>query len=189
VSLSTYCCLLQSIQLQWGSSLVRVLTRRNYYGNHGHRDHQVALALRCIHWHNNVDRCIGCHVGRLLLCDKDNTNQRLHKACTGDPLHVPPSVVWGTWRHCCFSSPPRLTFGTRVDHCDDFGHKRGFHLVALWAFKIGGNRCRHDLSLSQWVSSLLAIGSVSNLSRHRSVGALFTRQYEYIILFIHYEKG
>ena len=75
---------------------MRVLTRHNYYGNHGHRDLQVALAFRRIQWHNNVDRCIGCHVGRLLLCDKDDTNQRLHKACTGDPLHVPISVVRGT---------------------------------------------------------------------------------------------
>ncbi len=73
-----------------------------------------------------------------------------------------------TWHHCCSSSPPRLIFGTRVDHCDDFGHKRGFHLVALWAFKIGGNQWRQNLSLSQWGASLLAIGSVSNLTRHCS---------------------
>ena len=35
-----------------------------------------------------------------------------------------------------FSSPPRLTFGTGVDRCDDsVGHNRGC-------------QCRHDLSLS-----------------------------------------
>ncbi len=67
------------------------------------------------------------------------------------------------WCHCCFSSPPRATLGTRVDPCDDFDHKQGFHLVVLWDFKIGGNQCRHNLSLSQWVSSPLAIGSVNNL--------------------------
>ncbi len=164
LSISTYSCFLQSIQLQWVRSLVCVLTRHNYCGNHSHRNHWVALAFRCIQWHNNVDCCIGCHVGHLLLCDKDDANQQLHKACTGDPLHVLTSAVWGTWHHCCFPSPPRLSFDTGVDCCDDFGHKRGCHLVALWAFKIGGNQCRHDLSLSQWVSLLLAIGSVNNLT-------------------------
>ncbi len=70
-----------------------------------------------------------------------------------------------TWRHCYFSSPPRLTFGTRrVDCCDDFGHKHGFHLVTLWALKIGGNQCWYNLSLSQWVLLPLAIGSMSNLT-------------------------
>ncbi len=64
-SISTYSCLLQSIQLQWGSSLVRVSTCHNYCGNHDHLDHQVALAFRCIQWHNNVDCCIECHVGCL----------------------------------------------------------------------------------------------------------------------------
>ncbi len=127
----------------------------------------MELAFRCIQWHNNVDHCIGCHVGHLLLCDKDDANQWLHKACAGGPLHVQTSVVRRTWCHCCFSCPPRLTFGTRVNSCDDFGHKRGFHLVALWAFKIGGNQCQHDLSLSQWVLSPLAIGSMSNLTRRR----------------------
>ncbi len=107
---------------------------------------KVALVFGSIQWHNNIDCCVRCHVGCLLLCDKDNANQRLHKACTGDPLHVPTSVVWGTWCHCCFSSSPRLTFGTKVDCCDDFGHKRGCHLVALWAFKIDSNLCWHDLS-------------------------------------------
>ncbi len=61
-------------------------------------------------------------------------------------------------------STTSLTFCTKVDHCDDFSHKRGFHLVALWDFKIGGNQCRHNLSLSQWASSPLAIGSVNNLT-------------------------
>ncbi len=37
---------------------------------------KVTLAFGCIQWHNNVDRCIGCHVGCLLLHDKDNANQR-----------------------------------------------------------------------------------------------------------------
>ena len=63
LSVSTYSCLLQPIWLQWVSSLVRVLTCHNYCGNHGHSDHQVELALRRIQWPNNVDRCIGCHVG------------------------------------------------------------------------------------------------------------------------------
>ncbi len=75
-SISTDRCLLQSIQLQRSSSLVHVLTRHNYCGNHGHHDSQVALAFRCIQWHNNADFCIGCHVGCLLLCDKDDTNQQ-----------------------------------------------------------------------------------------------------------------
>ncbi len=37
---------------------------------------KVALAFGRIQWHNNIDCCIRCHVGRLLLCDKDNANQR-----------------------------------------------------------------------------------------------------------------
>jgi hypothetical protein len=93
VSISTYSCVLQPIQLQWSSSLVRVLTRHTYCGNHGHCDCQVALALRCIQWHNNFDHCVRCHVGRLLLCGKDNANQRLHKTCTRGHLHVQTSVV------------------------------------------------------------------------------------------------
>ncbi len=113
-SISTYSCFLQSIQLQWGSSLVRVLTHHNYCGNHGHHDCQVALAFRHIQWHNNIDHYVGCHVGCLLLRDKDDTNQWYHKACEEGNLHVQTSVVRGTWCHCCFSSPPRLTFGTRV---------------------------------------------------------------------------
>jgi hypothetical protein len=96
LAISTYSCLLQSIQLQWVSSLVHVLTRHNYCGNHSHCDRWVALAFRRIQWHNNIDCCVGCHVGRLLLCDKDNTNQRLHKACTGGPMHVQTSVVHRT---------------------------------------------------------------------------------------------
>ncbi len=102
----------------------------------------------------------------LLACDKDNSNQWLHRACTRGPLHVQTSVVHGTWCHCCFSSPLRVTFGTGVDCCDDsVGHNCGCHLVALWAFKGGGNRCRYDLSLSQWVvSSPLVIGSMDNLT-------------------------
>ena len=125
---------------------VCVLTQYNYCGDHSYCD------------------CWGA------LGDKDNSNQRLHRACTGGPLHVQTSVVHGTWRHCCFSSPLRLTFGTGVDHCDDsVGHNCGCHLVALWAFKGGGNRCRYNLSLSQWVvSSPLAIGSVDNLTQRCS---------------------
>lgn len=66
------------------------------------------------------------------LGDKDNSNQRLHRACTGGPLHVQTSVVHRTWHHCCFSSSPRLSFGTGVDRCDDsVGHHRGCHLDAL----------------------------------------------------------
>ncbi len=94
---------------------------------------KVALAFGCIQWPNNVDYCIGCHAGHLLLSD-NNANQRLHKAWAGDSLHDQTSVVRETWCHCCFSSPPRSTFGMRVDHCDHFDHKRGFHFVALWAF-------------------------------------------------------
>ena len=147
-----------------------VLTRYNCCGDHSYCDCWVALAFRCIQWHNNIDPCIGCHIGYLILSDKANSNQRLHRACTGGSLHVQTSVVHNTWHHCCFPSPPKLTFGTRVDRCDDFvGHNRGFHLVALWAFKGGGNRCRYDLSLSQWVvSSPLAIGSVDNLTQRCS---------------------
>ncbi len=75
---------------------MRVLTRHNYCGNHGHRDHQVALAFGRIQWPNNVDRFVGCHIGRLLLCDKDNANQRLHKACAGGSLHVQTSAMGRT---------------------------------------------------------------------------------------------
>ncbi len=105
-SISLYSCLLQSIQLQLGSSLVCVLTRQNYCGNYSHCDHQVALAFRRIQWHNNVDCCVGCHIGCLLLRDKNNTNQCYHKVCEGGILQVQTSVVRGTWRYCCFSSPP-----------------------------------------------------------------------------------
>jgi hypothetical protein len=75
---------------------MRVLTRHNYCGNHGHHDRQVALAFGCIQWHNNVDCCVGCHIGHLLLCDKEDANQRLHKACTGGSLHVQTSAVGRT---------------------------------------------------------------------------------------------
>jgi hypothetical protein len=51
----------------------------------------------------------------------------------GGPLHLQTLVVHGMWCHCCFSSPPSPTFGMRIDRFDDFGHKRGFHLVVLWA--------------------------------------------------------
>ncbi len=37
---------------------------------------KVALAFGRIQWRNNVDHCVRCHVGCLLLCDKDNANQR-----------------------------------------------------------------------------------------------------------------
>ncbi len=74
---------------------MRVLTRHNYCVDHGHHDRQVALMFGCIQWPNNVDRCVGCHIGHLLLCDKDDANQRLHKACTGGPLPVQTSVVHG----------------------------------------------------------------------------------------------
>ncbi len=133
---------------QWGSSMLHML----------HLWAQFRRQLLSMsHW-------------ALLLCDKDNSNQRLHRACTGGPLHVQTSVVHRTWRHCCFSSPPRLTFGTGVDRCDDSaGHNCGCHLVALWAFKGGGNWCQYNLSLSQWVVSLpLAIGRVNNLTQRRS---------------------
>ncbi len=69
-SISTYSYLLQSIHLQWGSSLVRVLTCHNYCGNQGHCDCQVALAFGCIQWPNNIDPCIGGHARHLLLHDK-----------------------------------------------------------------------------------------------------------------------
>lgn len=87
---------------------VCVLTQYNYCGDHSYCDRWGALG------------------------DKDNSNQRLHKACTGGPLHVQTSVVHRTWHHCCFSSSPRLSFGTGVDRCDDsVGHHRGCHLDAL----------------------------------------------------------
>jgi hypothetical protein len=95
-SISTYSYLLQSIQLQWGSSLVRVLTCHNYRSNHSHPDRQVALAFRRIQWHNRLDHCVGHCIGHLLLCDKDNANQQLHKACAGGPSHLQTSVVHGT---------------------------------------------------------------------------------------------
>ncbi len=75
---------------------MHVFTRHNYCCNHGHRDHQVALAFRRIQWHNNIDCCGGGHVGHLLLYDKNNANQQLHKAFTRGSLHVQTSVVRGT---------------------------------------------------------------------------------------------
>jgi hypothetical protein len=45
--------------------------------------------------------------------------------------------------------PTKANFWYKDCCCDDFGHKRGFHLVALWAFKIGGNQFQQNLSLSQ----------------------------------------
>ncbi len=121
----------------------------------------------------------------LLVCDKDNSNQQLHRACTRGPLQNRTSVVHRTWRRCCFSSPPRLIFGTGVDCCDDsVGHKRGCHLVALWAFKGGGNWCRYDLSLSRWVvSSPLAIGWVNNLTQRCSCWCSM-----HMTIFIHYKR-
>jgi hypothetical protein len=49
-SISTYSCLLQSIQLQWGSSLVRVLTRH---------DRKVALVLERIQWQTTLIIALG----------------------------------------------------------------------------------------------------------------------------------
>ncbi len=69
-SISTYICLLQPIQLQWGNKLVRVLSHHSYCGNHGHCDCNVALALGRIQWSTNADHCNGCHIGCLLLRDK-----------------------------------------------------------------------------------------------------------------------
>ncbi len=47
---------------------------------------------------NLIDAC--CNLFRwnmFCVCvDKDNSNQRLHRACTGGPLHVQTSVVHGT---------------------------------------------------------------------------------------------
>ena len=37
---------------------------------------KVALAFRCIQLHNNIDPCIGGHIGHLLLCDTGDANQR-----------------------------------------------------------------------------------------------------------------
>ncbi len=72
----------------------------------------------CIQWPSNIDCCVGCHIRHLLLRDKDNTNQRYHKACAGGPLHLQESVVHGTWCHFYFSSSPRPTFGMRVNMSD-----------------------------------------------------------------------
>ncbi len=76
VSLSTYSWLLQPNQLQWGSSLACMLTHHNVGGNHGHRDCHVALVLRCIQQHSNVDPFIGCCIVHLLLHNKGDANQR-----------------------------------------------------------------------------------------------------------------
>jgi hypothetical protein len=55
--------LLQFIQLQWGSSLVRVLTHHNYCGNHGHCDCQVELAFGCIPWPTTFIIALGVTLG------------------------------------------------------------------------------------------------------------------------------
>ncbi len=39
------------------------LHHTNYCGNCGHHDRQVALAFRCIQWHNNVDPSLGVTLG------------------------------------------------------------------------------------------------------------------------------
>ncbi len=70
------CCNLFSCN---GSVVLCVLTRHNYCGNHGHPDHQVALAFRCIQWHNNVNCCIGCHI-ELCSCVTRTTQINV---CTG----------------------------------------------------------------------------------------------------------
>ncbi len=46
---------------------------------------KVALAFGCIQWHNKVDRCIGYHIGCLLLRDKE---QGRHKS----------AIAQGLWR-------------------------------------------------------------------------------------------
>jgi hypothetical protein len=46
--------LLQSIQLQWGSSLAHLLMHCIYGGNHGHHDCQVALVFGRIQWSNKM---------------------------------------------------------------------------------------------------------------------------------------
>jgi hypothetical protein len=56
---------------------------------------KVALVFRHIQWHSNFDPCIGEHIGHLLLRDKDNTNQWLHKSCAKGSLHLQASVVQG----------------------------------------------------------------------------------------------
>jgi hypothetical protein len=48
----------------------------------------VNLIVACC----NLLRCNGFCV----CVDKDNSYQRLHRACTGGPLHVQTSVVHGT---------------------------------------------------------------------------------------------
>ncbi len=63
VSILTYSCLLQSIQLQWGSSLVHVLTHHTYCGNHGHCDCHVALAFGCIQWPTTIIITLGFMLG------------------------------------------------------------------------------------------------------------------------------
>ena len=126
----------------------------------------------------------------LLFCDKDNSKKRLHMACTWGLMHVQTLVVHRTWCHCCFSSPPRLFFDTGVDRCDDsVGHNRGCHLVALWAFKGGGNRCWYHLSLSQWVVSLpLAVGSVDNLTQRCSCWCSMHMTMKVYTFLMHYKR-
>jgi hypothetical protein len=67
----------------------------NYGGNHGHHDCQVACAVGRIQQHSNVDHCIGYHVRGMVLCDRDNAAEWLHKAFARGSLHVQTSVV------CC----------------------------------------------------------------------------------------
>ena len=76
---------------------VCVLTQYNYCGDHSYCD------------------CWGA------LGDKDNSNQRLHKACTGGPLHVQTSVVHRTWHHCCCGC-----------HLDALGIQRWWQSKLIW---------------------------------------------------------
>ncbi len=58
---------------------VCVLTRYNYCGNHSYCDCWGALAFRRNQLHNNIDRCIGCHVG---LCSCVTRRTQIN-GCTG----------------------------------------------------------------------------------------------------------
>jgi len=148
---------------------VCVLTRYNYCGNHSYCDCWGALAFRHIQLHNNIDRCIGCHVG---LCSCATRRTQIN-GCTG----LVPEVL------CMF----RHQLCIERDNIAAFLLHQGYPLVLglivvmtllvtivvvilmLWAFKDGGNQSWYDSSLIQWVvSSPLAIGNVDNLTKHCS---------------------
>ncbi len=146
-SISTYSCLLQSIQLQWDSSLVRVLTHHNYCGNHGYCVRQVPLASGCIQWPNNIDSCFGI-CSCLIRQRKSAVVQGL---CRRSLARSDISCVWNVTSLLLFF-PTKANIWYKGWSLWWLWSQTRLSFVTFWAFEIGGNQWRHNLSLSQWAS-------------------------------------